>query len=55
VTTIEGLETQNELSPVQQAFIEASAFQSGNCMPGFVMMVTKLLDEDPDDEKKHII
>jgi hypothetical protein len=24
-------------------------------MPGFVMMVTKLLDEDPDDEKKHII
>ena len=51
VTTIEGLETQNELSPVQQAFIEASAFQCGYCMPGFVMMVTKLLDEDPDDEK----
>jgi carbon-monoxide dehydrogenase small subunit len=52
VTTIEGLETPNELSPVQQAFIEASAFQCGYCTPGFVMMVTKLLDEhsDPDDE-----
>ena len=41
VTTIEGLETPNELSPVQQAFIEASAFQCGYCTPGFVMMVTK--------------
>ena len=52
VTTIEGLETQDELSPVQQAFIEASAFQCGYCTPGFVMMVTKLLDEypDPDDD-----
>jgi hypothetical protein len=34
------------------AFIEASAFQCGYCTPGFVIMVTKLLDEhpDPDDE-----
>jgi aerobic carbon-monoxide dehydrogenase small subunit len=48
VTTIEGLGTAQALSPVQQAFIEASAFQCGYCTPGMIMMVTTLLDEQPD-------
>jgi aerobic carbon-monoxide dehydrogenase small subunit len=48
VETIEGLGTARALSPVQQAFIEASAFQCGYCTPGMIMMVTKLLDEQPD-------
>ena len=40
-------------NPVQEAFIEAGAFQCGFCTPGFVLMTTQLLAEhpDPDDEQ----
>ena len=58
VTTVESLDTRDKLSPVQEAFIEASAFQCGYCTPGFIMMVTQLLDEHPDpndDQIKHYL
>ena len=58
VTTIEGLDTPTKLDPVQEAFIEASAFQCGYCTPGFILMVSQLLDEhpDPDDDQiKHYL
>jgi len=58
VTTIESLDARGELSPVQQAFIEAGAFQCGYCTPGFIMMATQLLDEHPDpteDQIKHYL
>ncbi len=58
VITIESLDTRDKLSPVQEAFIEASAFQCGYCTPGFILMVTMLLQEhaDPDDETiKHYL
>lgn len=58
VTTVESLETRDRLSPVQEAFIEASAFQCGYRTPGFIMMTTQLLDEHPDpteDQIKHYL
>ena len=43
VTTIEGLEKSGKLHPVQQAFLEASAFQCGYCTPGMIMASVAML------------
>jgi carbon-monoxide dehydrogenase small subunit len=51
VRTIEGGEV---LDAVQQAFIEAGAFQCGFCTPGFVLMTRQLLDENPDPGEEDI-
>ena len=53
VRTVESLADGNTLSPVQEAFIEAGAFQCGYCTPGFVLMTTQLLERypDPDDDQ----
>jgi carbon-monoxide dehydrogenase small subunit len=53
VETIEYLDRDGVLDPVQEAFIEHGAFQCGFCTPGFILMVKQLLDEypDPDDER----
>ena len=53
VQTVEALADGDTLSPVQEAFIEAGAFQCGYCTPGFLLMTTQLLDAhpDPDDDQ----
>ena len=56
--TIEGVANGAQLDPVQEAFIEAGAFQCGFCTPGFILMTTQLLDRhpDPDDDQiKHYL
>jgi carbon-monoxide dehydrogenase small subunit len=51
VTTIEGVERDGELHPVQQAFRDAHSFQCGFCTPGFVMTALAMIDEGaPTDE-----
>ena len=47
ITTVEGLEKNGKLSPVQEAFVEKDAMMCGFCTPGFVMSVTALLNTNP--------
>ena len=54
VTTIEGLASDGELHPVQQAFQEQHALQCGYCTPGFVMATVSLLDENPSPSEDEI-
>ena len=48
VQTIVGLARAGRLHPVQDAFLEASAFQCGFCTPGMILSVAALLAEHPD-------
>ena len=54
VTTIEGLANGDELHPVQEAFIEHTAFQCAYCTPGFIMSSAALLDRNPNPSDQEI-
>jgi carbon-monoxide dehydrogenase small subunit len=54
VETVEGLDAQGALDPVQQAFIECGAFQCGFCTSGFILMSRQLLDLHPDPTEAQI-
>jgi aerobic carbon-monoxide dehydrogenase small subunit len=54
IVTIEHLASGEKLDPVQEAFIEAGAFQCGFCTPGFVLMTKALLDEHPEPSEEDI-
>jgi nicotinate dehydrogenase subunit A len=47
VLTIEGLARDGQLHPLQQAFIEAQAFQCGYCTPGMIVGALALLRQTP--------
>lgn len=56
ITTIEGLrdEKTGELDPLQQAFIDNTAFQCGFCTPGIIMSAKALLNRNPAPKEQDV-
>jgi carbon-monoxide dehydrogenase small subunit len=54
VTTVEGLEQDGRLDPLQQAFHEQHALQCGFCTPGMIMAARDLLKNNPDPSEDEI-
>ncbi len=52
--TIEGLEQDGKLHPLQQAFIDHGALQCGYCTPGMLMSAYALLRRNPDPSPREI-
>jgi len=55
VITIEGLDRDQRLNIIQKAFLEEGAIQCGYCIPGFILVAKKLLDENPNPNIEEII
>jgi aerobic-type carbon monoxide dehydrogenase small subunit (CoxS/CutS family) len=55
ITTIEGLEHDGHLHPVQQAFLEAEAFQCGYCTSGMILSAVALLRQTPAPRDEQIV
>ncbi|MEU9459536.1 (2Fe-2S)-binding protein [Streptomyces sp. NPDC058322] len=54
VTTVQGLATDGEWTPLQTAFHEQHALQCGYCTPGMIMAARDLLKENPDPTPEEI-
>ena len=54
ITTIEGLANGGKLHPIQEAFVEHTAFQCAYCTPGFIMSSVALLDRNPSPNYEQI-
>src|SRR5712692_2552173 len=55
ITTIEGLEREGKLHPLQEAFLEAGAMQCGYCTPGMIMSGVSLLDRKASPSDAEIV
>jgi nicotinate dehydrogenase subunit A len=55
VTTIEGLERDGRLHPLQQAFLDEGAMQCGYCTPGMIMAGVALLNATPSPSSDQIV
>jgi aerobic-type carbon monoxide dehydrogenase small subunit (CoxS/CutS family) len=55
ITTIEGLEKNGQLHPLQDAFLKADAMQCGYCTPGMIMSGVALLDKTPRPTREQIV
>ncbi len=55
VQTIEGVATDGQLHPLQQAFVDRGAVQCGFCTPGMIMTAKALLDRNPHPTREEVI
>lgn len=55
ITTIEGLEKNGNLHPVQEAFLNSDPFQCSYCAPGMIMSAAALLQSNPSPSEEAII
>jgi aerobic-type carbon monoxide dehydrogenase small subunit (CoxS/CutS family) len=55
VTTIEALEVDGKLHPLQQAFLDAEALQCAYCTSGMIMSAYSLLQKKPDPTEAEIV
>ncbi len=54
ILTVEGLQKDGALHPLQQAFIDERAFQCAYCTPGFILAAVALLNENPKPSEDNI-
>src|SRR6202051_2406627 len=55
ITTLEGLEQKGKLHPVQQAFLDAGAFQCAYCTPGMIMSSVGMLKTNPNPSASDVV
>ena len=55
IRTVEGLADGDKLSPLQSAFIQHHALQCGFCTPGFLMLATNVLEQQPDIDDEELL
>ncbi len=54
ITTVEGLSEGHHLHPIQQTFAECGGSQCGFCTPGFLVVISALLEENPEPDDEEI-
>ena len=54
ITTVEGVERDGRLHPLQQAFLDLGAVQCGVCTPGLIMSAMGLLNTNPNPDQRAI-
>ena len=54
IQTIEGIETDGDLHPLQEAFIEDHGMQCGFCTPGMIVAAKALLDKNPEPSEQEV-
>ena len=55
ITTIEGMEKDGKLHPLQDAFLKADALQCGYCTPGMIMAAAALLNKNAKPNREEIV
>ena len=54
IITVESLASDGRLHPIQQAYVDHTAFQCSYCTPGFILTTKALLEENPDPSTDEI-